>query len=49
MSDLIWEVTYETDEGVDTVEVLSRTRDGAYVFVWFEYKPLRIISVEEVR
>lgn len=50
MSDLIWEVEYVTqDADVKTIEVLARTRDGAFVFVWFEYKPLRIISVEEVR
>lgn len=49
MSELIWEVTYETDEGTDTVEVLSKTMDGAVIFVEMNYKPLRIINAEEVR
>lgn len=50
MSELIWEVEYVTqDADVKKIEVLGRNEIAVIGSVMFTYKPLRIISVEEVR
>lgn len=50
MSELIWEVEYVTqDADVKTIEVLGRNETAVIVDVMLTHKPLRIISVEEVR
>lgn len=49
MSELIWEVEYVTqDADVKTIEVLGRNELTVIAHVMLTYKPLRIISVEEV-
>lgn len=47
MSDLIWKVTYLTDQGEESTEVLSKTAHSAEMHVALNYKPLAILEVTE--
>ncbi len=45
--DLLWKVTYLTDQGEDSVEILAKTAHSAEMHVALNYKPSAILEVEE--